>query len=44
MDSKYIVSGSDDTNLRLWKANAAEKLGTVWRADGMAMANLDAHH
>jgi len=26
-DNKYIVSGSDDTNLRLWKANASEKIG-----------------
>ena len=26
-DNKYIVSGSEDTNLRLWKANASEKIG-----------------
>ncbi len=26
-DNKYIISGSDDTNLRLWKANASEKTG-----------------
>ena len=26
-DAKYVVSGSDDTNVRLWKANASEKLG-----------------
>mmetsp|Transcript_11083 Transcript_11083/g.12236 ORF Transcript_11083/g.12236 Transcript_11083/m.12236 type:complete len:465 (+) Transcript_11083:49-1443(+) len=26
-DNKYIISGSDDTNLRLWKANASEKIG-----------------
>ena len=28
-DNKYILSGSDEMNLRLWKANAAEKLGIV---------------
>ncbi|KAI0235565.1 Protein sof1 [Massospora cicadina] len=27
MDAKYVLSGSDDTNLRLWKASAAERLG-----------------
>ncbi len=27
MDSKYILSGSDDGSLRIWKANAAEQLG-----------------
>ncbi|OQV21266.1 DDB1- and CUL4-associated factor 13 [Hypsibius exemplaris] len=26
-DDKYIVSGSDEMNLRLWKAHASEKLG-----------------
>jgi len=29
MDAKYVLSGSDDTNIRLWKANAAEKLGPL---------------
>lgn len=28
-DSKYIMSGSDEMNIRLWKANASEKLGVV---------------
>lgn len=28
-DSKYVLSGSDEMNIRLWKANAAEKLGVV---------------
>lgn len=27
MDSKYILSGSDDGNVRIWKAQASEKLG-----------------
>jgi len=26
-DSTYVLSGSDETNIRLWKANASEKLG-----------------
>ena len=26
MDSRWIYSGSEDTNLRIWKANAAESL------------------
>lgn len=29
MDNKYIYSGSDEMNIRLWKARAAEKLGPV---------------
>lgn len=28
-DNRYILSGSDEMNIRLWKANAAEKLGVV---------------
>lgn len=28
-DSKYILCGSDEMNIRLWKANASEKLGVV---------------
>ncbi len=27
MDSRFIVSGSDDGNVRLWKSRASEKLG-----------------
>ncbi|XP_051792050.1 DDB1- and CUL4-associated factor 13 [Erpetoichthys calabaricus] len=29
MDNKYILSGSDEMNIRLWKANASEKLGVL---------------
>uniref|UniRef100_A0A182QXG9 Sof1-like protein domain-containing protein n=1 Tax=Anopheles farauti TaxID=69004 RepID=A0A182QXG9_9DIPT len=29
MDCKYIFSGSDEMNVRVWKANAAEKLGPL---------------
>ncbi|KAF9611578.1 hypothetical protein IFM89_033582 [Coptis chinensis] len=28
-DGTYVLSGSDDTNLRLWKAQASEQLGVV---------------
>ncbi|KAI9497430.1 WD40-repeat-containing domain protein [Zychaea mexicana] len=32
MDSKFVLSGSDDGNIRLWKSNASEKLGVKdWR-------------
>ena len=26
-DSRFIISGSDDTNIRIWKTNASEALG-----------------
>lgn len=28
-DSKFVLSGSDDGNVRIWKANASEKLGIL---------------
>ena len=28
-DARFILSGSDDTNIRLWKARASEALGIV---------------
>jgi DDB1- and CUL4-associated factor 13 len=28
-DNKYIFSGSDEMNIRIWKANASEKLGPM---------------
>ncbi|KAM6548889.1 hypothetical protein CsatB_020565 [Cannabis sativa] len=28
-DGTYVISGSDDTNLRLWKAKASEQLGVL---------------
>lgn len=29
LDDKYVISGSDEMNIRLWKAKASEKLGIV---------------
>ncbi|KAI8998436.1 WD40-repeat-containing domain protein [Gaertneriomyces semiglobifer] len=29
MDAKFVLSGSDDGNIRLWKASASDKLGTT---------------
>ena len=29
MDNKYILSGSMEMNIRIWKARASEKLGVV---------------
>ncbi|XP_048882434.1 DDB1- and CUL4-associated factor 13 [Brienomyrus brachyistius] len=29
LDSRYIMTGSDEMNIRLWKANASEKLGVL---------------
>lgn len=37
MDNTYIVSGSDDTNIRLWKARASEKLGQLTPREESAM-------
>ena len=29
MDGKYVYSGSEDTNLRVWKTKSHEKVGEV---------------
>jgi WD repeat and SOF domain-containing protein 1 len=29
MDSRFVISGSDDGNIRLWKAEAQAKLGAL---------------
>jgi WD repeat and SOF domain-containing protein 1 len=28
-DASYVISASDDTNIRIWKANASKALGVV---------------
>ena len=41
MDAKYIVSGSEDTNIRIWKSNAADPIGPLLprQKEAMAYAN-----
>ncbi|GAB0093452.1 DDB1- and CUL4-associated factor 13 [Sergentomyia squamirostris] len=36
LDNKYIFSGSDEMNIRLWKAKASEKLGVLRPREKMA--------
>ena len=36
-DNKYIISGSDDTNVRLWKARASEKIGQTTAREEKSM-------
>ncbi len=36
-DAKYVLSGSDDTNIRLWKARAAESLRALLPREQAAM-------
>ncbi|KAJ1966374.1 Protein sof1 [Dimargaris xerosporica] len=33
MDAKFVISGSDDGNVRIWKARASEKLGPISKAE-----------
>ena len=42
MDNAFVVSASDDTNLRLWKARANEKLGQLTTREESAMQYRDA--
>jgi WD repeat and SOF domain-containing protein 1 len=37
LDHKFIVSGSDETNLRLWKSHASEQLGQLNPREEAAM-------
>ncbi|XP_002737907.1 DDB1- and CUL4-associated factor 13-like [Saccoglossus kowalevskii] len=37
MDNKYVLSGSDETNIRVWKARASEKLGVMRPREQAAM-------
>lgn len=30
LDNKFILSASEEMNLRVWKASASAKLGVVW--------------
>lgn len=42
LDNKYIISGSDETNLRIWKAKASEKLGILKTREKLALHCNDA--
>lgn len=41
-DAKFILTGSDDTCLRIWKANASERLGTLVPREERRQEYLDA--
>eukprot|EP01018_Ginkgo_biloba_P030087 Gb_30586 [translate_table: standard] len=41
-DATYVLSGSDDTNLRLWKAKASEQLGVLLPRERKKHEYLDA--
>lgn len=41
MDAKYLLSGSDDTNIRLWKANAAKQAGILLPREKQAQEYQD---
>ncbi|KAJ6815822.1 DDB1- and CUL4-associated factor 13 [Iris pallida] len=41
-DGTYLISGSDDTNLRLWKAKASEQLGVILPRERKKLEYLDA--
>lgn len=40
-DARFVLSGSDDGNLRLWKAKASEKLGIIDTRERAAMEYRD---
>ncbi|XP_015606166.1 DDB1- and CUL4-associated factor 13 [Cephus cinctus] len=37
LDNKYIISGSDEMNIRVWKARASEKLGVLKPRERIAL-------
>lgn len=41
-DAKYVLSGSDEMNIRLWKADASEHLGTKSARQAAAAKYADA--
>jgi WD repeat and SOF domain-containing protein 1 len=42
VDSKYVISGSDDTNIRIWKSKASESVGVEAGRDERKKLYLDA--
>lgn len=41
-DARFVLSGSDDGNVRIWKARADEKLGIITARERAAMEYRDA--
>lgn len=41
-DSKYIVSASDEMDIRMWRANASEKIGPKYHREQMAFDTNEA--
>ena len=40
-DARFVVSGSDDGNVRVWKAKASDKLGVITARERAAMEYRD---
>lgn len=40
-DGRFVLSGSDDGNVRIWKARASEKLGIVTARERAAIEYRD---
>ena len=40
-DARFVLSGSDDGNVRIWKARASEKLGIIDSRERAAMEYRD---
>jgi len=40
-DARFVLSGSDDGNVRIWKAKASDKLGVIDTRERAAMEYRD---
>ena len=40
-DARFVLSGSDDGNVRIWKAKASDKLGVIDSRERAAMEYRD---
>lgn len=40
-DARYVLSGSDDGNVRIWKARASDKLGVITARERAAIEYRD---
>ncbi|KAG8196061.1 hypothetical protein JTE90_007801 [Oedothorax gibbosus] len=41
LDNKYILTGSDEMNIRVWKAKASEKMGTLSYRERMSINHAE---